>query len=137
MKNYTETELHEMAFVLSKLSLADALKLMKILNEEFGIKIADDVVEKQVYCGPGDGDWDGNDDDYNKLYKVYLFNTGPYKLQVVKTIKDLTGLGLRESKEIADASTTAPSFVKACRKDEAEMIKDRLVEAGALVEIRG
>ena len=72
MKNYTETELHEMAFVLSKLSLADALKLMKILNEEFGIKIADDVVEKQVYCGPGDGDWDGNDDDYNKLYKVYL-----------------------------------------------------------------
>lgn len=134
MRKLTDSELYDMAEALSELTLAETFKLINILANDFGIKIINNVVEKEVFCMPGDGDYCEEEEE---LKNVYLIKTGPYKLQVVKTIKDLTGLGLKESKDIADRTDVGMSFVKtASTRSEAEYMASLLMEAGATVEIR-
>ena len=123
--------LKEFAEQLVNLSVKDVNELATILKEEHGIEPAAAAV---AVAGPATGGSGSDSVDEKSEFDVILKSAGAAKLQVVKAVKELTGLGLKEAKDIVDA---APKSVKeAVGKDEAEGIKKALEEAGAEVELK-
>ena len=121
-------DLKDFAEQLVNLTVKEVNELAGILKDEYGIEPAAAAV---AVAGPAAG----GDDSANEQteFDVILTSAGAAKLQVVKAVKELTGLGLKEAKDIVDS---APKAVKeAVNKDEAEGIKKSLEEAGAEVEL--
>ncbi|HPI69386.1 MAG TPA: 50S ribosomal protein L7/L12 [Bacteroidales bacterium] len=124
-------DLKKFAEELVNLSVKDVNELAKILKEEYGIEPAAAAV---AVAGPAAGGSDAPQAEEKTSFDVILTNAGGQKLQIVKLVKDITGLGLKEAKAVVDA---APGPVKeGVSKDEAEDIKNKLVEAGAEVELK-
>ena len=123
--------LKDFAEQLVSLSVKDVNELATILKDEYGIEPA--AAAAVAVAGPAAaGGADAGDEQTE--FDVILTSSGAAKLQVVKAVKELTGLGLKEAKDIVDA---APKTVKeAVSKDEAEGIKKALEEAGAEVELK-
>ena len=116
---------------LVNLTVKEVNELAEVLKEEYGIEPAAAAV---AVAAPGAGGGDGAAAEENSEFDVILKAPGGSKLQVVKAVKELTGLGLKEAKEIVDS---APKAVKeGVGKDEAEGIKKALEEAGAEVELK-
>ena len=123
-------DLKALAEELVNLTVKDVNELASILKEEHGIEPAAAAV---AIAGPAGGG-DGNAADEKTEFDVILKAPGGSKLAVVKLVKELTGLGLKESKELVDA---APKAVKeGISKEEAESLKTQLEEAGAEVELK-
>tara|TARA_B100001142_G_scaffold268901_1_gene274250 strand:- start:5441 stop:5818 length:378 start_codon:yes stop_codon:yes gene_type:complete len=123
-------ELKEFAEKLVSLSVKDVNELANILKEEYGIEPAAAAV---AVAGPASGGSDAGGDEQSE-FDVILTSAGGSKLAVVKLVKELTGLGLKEAKGIVDS---APKAVKeGVAKDEAEALKTQLEEAGAEVELK-
>lgn len=123
--------LKDFAEQLVGLSVKDVNELAAILKDEYGIEPAAAAVAVAGPVAAGDGATGG---DEKTEFDIILKSAGAAKLQVVKAVKELTGLGLKEAKDIVDA---APKTVKeAVGKDEAEGIKKALEEAGAEVELK-
>lgn len=123
--------LKDFAEQLVGLSVKDVNELAAILKDEYGIEPAAAAVAVAGPVAEGDGAAGG---DEKTEFDIILKSAGAAKLQVVKAVKELTGLGLKEAKDIVDA---APKTVKeAVGKDEAEGIKKALEEAGAEVELK-
>jgi large subunit ribosomal protein L7/L12 len=124
-------DLKKFAEELVSLSVKDVNELAKILKEEYGIEPAAAAV---AYAGPAAGGSGTAAAEEKSTFDVILKAAGGQKLQIVKLVKDITGLGLKEAKAVVDA---APAPVKeGVTKDEAETIKNQLVEAGAEVELK-
>tara|TARA_B100000927_G_C16469698_1_gene471042 strand:- start:1470 stop:1847 length:378 start_codon:yes stop_codon:yes gene_type:complete len=122
--------LKDFAEQLVNLSVKDVNELASILKEEYGIEPAAAAV---AVAGPAADAGDAGGDEKTE-FDVILKAPGGAKLQVVKAVKELTGLGLKEAKDIVDS---APKAVKeGVAKDEAEGIKKALEEAGAEVELK-
>jgi large subunit ribosomal protein L7/L12 len=122
--------LKDFAEQLVSLSVKDVNELATILKDEHGIEPAAAAV---AVAGPAAGGGTDAGDEQTE-FDVILKSAGAAKLQVVKAVKELTGLGLKEAKDIVDA---APKAVKeGINKDEAEGIKKALEEAGAEVELK-
>lgn len=122
--------LKDIAEQLVGLSVKDVNELATILKDEYGIEPAAAAV---AVAGPAAAA-EGESADTKTEFDVMLNSAGAAKLQVVKAVKELTGLGLKEAKDIVDA---APKAVKeGVSKDEAEGIKKALEEAGAEVELK-
>ena len=123
-------DLKKFAEELVNLSVKEVNELAKILKEEYGIEPAAAAV---AVAGPvASGEAAAVEE--KSSFDVILKAAGGQKLQIVKLVKDITGLGLKEAKAVVDA---APSPVKeGVSKDEAEAIKSQLVEAGAEVELK-
>lgn len=128
-------DLKKLAEELVNLSVKDVKELADILKDEYGIEPAAAVSVAAPAAGQAAGQAAGDEAAAEKsTFDVILVSPGGAKLQIVKTVKDLTGLGLKESKEIVDA---APKAIKeGVAKDEAEKIKAQLEEAGAEVELK-
>jgi large subunit ribosomal protein L7/L12 len=123
-------DLKEFANQLVNLTVKEVNELAQILKEEHGIEPAAAAVAVAAPAG-GDG---GAAAAEQTEFDVILTSAGAGKLQVVKVVKDLTGLGLKEAKELVDG---APKAVKEkVSKAEAEDIAAKLKEAGAEVEIK-
>jgi len=123
-------ELKDFAEQLVNLSVKEVNELANILKEEYGIEPAAAAVA--VAGGAAGGDAAAADEKTE--FDVILKAAGASKLAVVKLVKELTGLGLKEAKDIVDS---APKAVKeGIAKDEAEGIKASLEEAGAEVELK-
>lgn len=123
-------DLKKFAEELVNLSVKEVNELAKILKDEYGIEPAAAAV---AVAGPAAG-IDVAAVEEKSTFDVILKAAGGQKLQIVKLVKDITGLGLKEAKAVVDA---APSPVKeGISKDEAEAIKSQLVEAGAEVELK-
>ena len=123
--------LKDFAEQLVSLSVKDVNELATILKDEYGIEPAAAVA---AVAGPVEGGGSSDSGDEKTEFDVILNSAGAAKLQVVKAVKELTGLGLKEAKDIVDA---APKTVKeGVSKDEAEGIKKALEEAGAEVELK-
>ena len=121
-------ELKEFAEQLVNLSVKEVNELANILKEEYGIEPAAVAV-----AGPADGGGETASEEQSE-FDVILTAAGGSKLAVVKLVKELTGLGLKEAKGIVDS---APKAVKeGVAKDEAEALKTQLEEAGAEVELK-
>ena len=123
--------LKDFAEQLVNLSVKDVNELATILKEEYGIEPA--AAAAVAVAGPSAGAGAEAGDDKTE-FDVILKSAGAAKLQVVKAVKELTGLGLKEAKDIVDA---APKSVKeGVAKDEAEGIKKALEAAGAEVALK-
>ena len=123
--------LKDFAEQLVSLSVKDVNELATILKDEYGIEPA--AAAAVAVAGPAAGGGDTASGDEKTEFDIVLKSAGAAKLQVVKAVKELTGLGLKEAKDIVDA---APKTVKeGVGKDEAEGIKKALEEAGAEVEL--
>lgn len=123
-------DLKAFAEQLVNLTVKEVNELATILKEEYGIEPAAAAVA--VAAGPAAGG--ATAEEEKSSFDVILKNAGASKLAVVKLVKELTGLGLKEAKELVD---NAPSVVKeGAAKDEAEALKKELEEAGAEVELK-
>jgi len=122
-------DLKAMAESLVNLTVKEVNELATILKDEYGIEPAAAAV---VMAGPGAGA--GAAAEEKTAFDVVLTEAGANKLAIVKLVKDLTGLGLKEAKDVVDK---APSPLKSgVSKDEANALKTQLEEAGAKVEVK-
>ena len=122
-------DLKAFAEQLVNLTVKEVNELAQILKDEYGIEPAAAAVA--VAAGPAAG---APAAEEKTSFDVVLKSAGANKLQVVKKVKDVAGLGLKEAKEMVDG---APSVVKeGVTKDEAENLKKELEEAGAEVELK-
>ncbi|MBT1710376.1 50S ribosomal protein L7/L12 [Fulvivirgaceae bacterium PWU5] len=115
---------------LVDLTVKEVTELASYLKETYGIEPA----AAAVVAGPAAGGGGAAAAAEKTNFDVVLKAAGPNKLQIVKLVKDLTGLGLKEAKDMVDG---APKTIKeGLPKDEAENLKKQLVEAGAEVELK-
>jgi large subunit ribosomal protein L7/L12 len=122
-------DLKDFAEQLVNLTVKEVNELAVILKDEYGIEPAAAAV---AMAGPAGGGDAGAEEQTE--FDVVLTAAGGSKLAVVKLVKELTGLGLKEAKEMVDS---VPSTLKeGVSKDEAEGLKNSLVEAGAEVEVK-
>jgi len=123
-------DLKDFAEKLVNLTVKEVNELADILKEEYGIEPA---AAAAVVAGPAAGGGEEAGEEQSE-FTVVLKAAGGSKLAVVKLVKELTGLGLKEAKELVD---NAPSNIKeGVAKDEAEGLKSSLEEAGAEVELK-
>lgn len=122
------SDLKNLAETLVNLTVKDVNELATILKEEYGIEPAAAAV---VVSGGAAG---GDVAEEKTEFDVILKSAGASKLAIVKLVKDLTGVGLKEAKDMVDG---APAPIKeGISKDEAEALKKQLEEAGAEVELK-
>ncbi len=123
-------DLKALAEQLVNLTIKDVTELTNIMEEEHGIKPAAAAV---AVAGPAGGDAGGAEAEQTE-FDVVLESAGATKLQVVKAVKDLLGVGLVEAKKLVDS---APAAIKeGVSKDEAEKIKADLEGVGAQIELK-
>ena len=123
-------DLKAMAEELVNLTVKEVNELAEILKEEYGIEPAAAAVAVAGPAGGGEGGGGAEKSEFDVILKA----AGGSKLAVVKLVKELTGLGLKEAKDIVDG---APAPIKEGNpKDEAEALKTQLEEAGAEVELK-
>ena len=117
---------------LGKMSVLDLVELKNKIEEEWGITAAAPVA---VAAAPGAaGGGDGAAAEEKTAFDVVLAGAGGQKIQVIKVVRAITGLGLKEAKDLLDS---APQAVKeGVAQDEADSIKAQLEEAGATVEVK-
>ena len=120
---------------LNKLSVLELVELKKALEEAWDVTAAAAAPVMVAGAAPAGGGGGGGDAEEEKsAFDVVLTSAGDKKIQVIKVIRELTGLGLKEAKAVADE---APAPVKeGAAKDEAEQMKAKLEEAGATVELK-
>lgn len=118
---------------LSNLSVMDIAKLTKALEEKWGVKAAPVAVAGAAVPGAAAGAEAPKAEEKTE-FTVVLTNAGGNKIQVIKAIREITNLGLKEAKDLVDG---APKEIKAgVSKEEAEEIKKKITEAGGTVEIK-
>ena len=123
-------DLKAFAEQLVNLTVKEVNELQEILKEEYGIEPAAAAVAMAGPAGGGEGEAEEEQTEFDVIIK----SPGQSKLAVVKLVKELTSLGLKEAKELVDS---APKAVKeGIAKDEAEALKSQLEEAGAEVEVK-
>src|SRR5690606_29536578 len=131
LKTIEMADLKDFAEKLVNLTVKEVNELATILKDEYGIEPAAAAV---AVAGGGGAAAGGDAADEQSEFTVMLKAAGASKLAVVKLVKELTGAGLKEAKEMVD---NAPSPIKeGVSKDEAEALKAQLEEAGAEVELK-
>jgi large subunit ribosomal protein L7/L12 len=117
---------------LGKMSVLDLVELKKKIEDEWGITAAAPMAV--VAPGAGAGGGDGAAEEEQTAFDVVLTAAGGQKIQVIKVVRAITGLGLKEAKDLVDS---APKPVKeGVAQDEADSLKAQLEEAGATVEVK-
>lgn len=124
-------DIKALAEQLVNLTVKEVNELAKILKEEYNIEPA---AAATVVAAAAGGAAEGGAAEEKTAFDVILKSAGAQKLAVVKLVKELTSLGLKEAKELVDG---APKTLKeGVSKDEAESLKKQLVEAGAEIEVK-
>ena len=115
---------------LGKMSVLELVELKSKIEEEWGVTAAAPV----AVAAPGGGAGDGAAAEEKTSFDVVLTAAGGQKIQVIKVVRAVTGLGLKEAKDLVDS---APKPVKeGVNQDEADQVKAQLEEAGASVEVK-
>jgi large subunit ribosomal protein L7/L12 len=123
-----DADLEDIFNKIDALSLGKAAQLVKAMEDRWGVSAAAPVA---MMAGPGGGDAAAAEEQTE--FNVVLKEVGAQKINVIKAVREITGLGLKEAKGLVDE---APKAVKeGTSKDDAEEIKKKLEEAGATVEL--
>ena len=122
----------EIISAIKEMNVVDLADLVKSLEDEFGVTAAAPVA---VAAAPSAGEAAAAPAEEEKSeFEVRIVEIGPNKINVIKAVREVTSLGLREAKELVES---APAAVKEdAPKDEADSIKAKLEEAGAVVEVK-
>ena len=124
-------DIEKIAEDLSNLTVLEAAELAKLLEEKWGVSAAAAPMAMAMPAGGGDA---GGTAEEKSEFDVVLASAGASKINVIKEVRTITGLGLKEAKDLVEG---APKPVKeGVSKDEAEQIKVKLEEAGATVEVK-
>ncbi len=124
-------DLEKIAEDLSSLTVLEAAELAKLLEEKWGVSAAAPVA---VAAAPGAGGGDAAAAEEKDEFDVILASVGDKKINVIKEVRAITGLGLKDAKDLVEG---APKAVKeGAPKDEAAKIKEQLEGAGATVELK-
>jgi len=116
---------------IEELSVLDLAELVKVLEEKFGVS-STPMMAMQAAGGAAAGGEAAAEE--KSSYNVELKAAGEQKISVIKAVKEITGLGLKEAKDLVDG---APKMIKeGVKKEEAEEMKKKLEEAGAVVELK-
>jgi large subunit ribosomal protein L7/L12 len=116
---------------IGSLTVLEAAELKEMMEEKFGVTAAAPVAVAAVGAGPAGGDAGAEE---KTEFDVILTGVGDKKIQVIKVVREVTDLGLKEAKELVD---NAPKAVReGIEKEEAEAIKAKLEEQGATVELK-
>ena len=119
---------------LGKMTVLELVELKKAIEEEWGVTAAAPVAVAAAAPAGGGGDGGAAAEEEKDSFDVVLTAAGGQKIAVIKVVRAVTGLGLKEAKDLVDG---APGTVKeGAAKDEAEKIKAELEEAGASVELK-
>ena len=124
-------DLEALAESLSSLTVMEAANLVKILEDKWGVSAAAPVAMAATGVAPVAG---GDAAEEQTEFEVVLTEVGPKKINVIKAVREVTTLGLKEAKDLVDG---APKTVKeGVTKDEAEEIKKKFEEQGAKIEVK-
>lgn len=124
----------EIIDALKSMTLLDAAQLVKDIEETFGVSAAAAAVAAAPAAGGSDGAGAAPAAEEQTEFDVILTAAGAAKINVIKVVREITALGLKEAKDLVDG---APKPVKeGVSKDEAEAIKTKLTEAGASVDVK-
>jgi large subunit ribosomal protein L7/L12 len=128
---YIMADIVKIAEDLSSLTVLEAAELATLLEEKWGVSAA---AAPMAMAMPAGGDAGGAAVEEKTEFDVILTAAGSSKINVIKEVRTITGLGLKEAKDLVEG---APKAVKeGASKDEAEQIKTKLEEAGATVEVK-
>jgi large subunit ribosomal protein L7/L12 len=115
-------------------TVLEVAELVKMFEEKFGVTAAAPVAVAAAPAAGGDGAGAAAATEEKTEFDAVLTDVGANKILVIKAVRELTGLGLKEAKDLVDA---APKPVKeGVTKEEAEQVKEKLAEAGATVEVK-
>lgn len=115
---------------IEQMSVLELSELVKVLEEKFGVSAAAPMMMAAAPAGVGEGEVEEEKTEFD----IELTNAGASKINVIKAVREVTGLGLKDAKDLVDA---APKVIKEkASKEEAENIKKKLEEAGATVVVK-
>jgi large subunit ribosomal protein L7/L12 len=118
---------------IEKMSVLDLSELVSILEDKFGVSAAAPMMMAGAMPAAGGAEAEGGAEEKSE-YNVELVSAGDSKINVIKAVKEITGKGLKEAKELVDG---APAAIKeSVPTEEAEELKKKLEEAGATVELK-
>ena len=126
----------EIIEAIKQMNVVELSDVVKALEEEFGVSAAAPVAVAAAPAAggaPAEGGADAGAGDQSE-FEVSLKDIGPNKINVIKAVREVTSLGLREAKELVEAAPTA--IKEGIAKEEADEIKGKLEEAGAAVEVK-
>ncbi len=119
---------------IDNMTVLELSELVKAFEERYGVTAAAPVAVAAAAPGAGDGAGAAAATEEQTEFDAVLTEVGANKILVIKAVRELTGLGLKEAKDLVDA---APKAVKeGVTKEEAEQVKEKLAEAGATVEVK-
>lgn len=119
---------------IKELTFVQTASLVKAFEEEFGITAAAPVAVAAAAPAAGGGDAGAAGSDEDKEYTAMLTDFGANKIDVLKVVRAVTGLGLKEAKDLVEAAPTA--IKEGLKKEEAEAIKKQVEEAGGKVDLK-
>ena len=118
---------------IEQLSVLDLSELVKVLEEKFGVSATAPVAVAAV---PAENGEDGGG-EAKSSFNVMLTEIGDKKIEVIKAMRDATGQGLKEAKDLVDAAVSSPQMIKEnANKEEADELKSKFEAAGATVELQ-
>ena len=124
----------EIISAIKEMNVVDLADLVKSLEDEFGVTAAAPVAVAAAPAAGGDGGGAAQEEEEKTEFEVRIVEIGPNKINVIKAVREVTSLGLREAKELVESAPTAVR--EDAPKDEADSIKSKLEEAGAVVEVK-
>ena len=120
---------------IEKMSVLDLADLVKILEKKFGVSAAAPVAIAAAPAAGAQGAAPAGEEKTS--FNVVLSSVGDKKIEVIKVVRDATGKGLKEAKDLVDAAAAAPQMVKeGAKKEEADDLKKKFEAAGAKVELK-
>ena len=120
----------KMTEIIKGMKIADLNNVVKAIEQEFGVSAQAPVAVAAAGAA-------GAAADEKSSFNIELKEVGAKKIEVIKVVRDLTGKGLKEAKDLVDAAATAPQLVKEnAKKEEADEIKKKFEAAGAKVELK-
>ena len=124
----------EIIEAIKQMNVVELSDVVKALEEEFGVSAAAPVAVAAPPAAGGPADAGGAPAEDQSEFEVSLKEIGPNKINVIKAVREVTSLGLREAKELVESAPTA--IKEGIAKEEADEIKGKLEEAGAAVEVK-
>ena len=124
----------EIIEAIKQMNVVELSDVVKALEEEFGVSAAAPVAVAAAPAAGGPDDGGGAPAEDQSEFEVSLKEIGPNKINVIKDVREVTSLGLREAKELVESAPTA--IKEGIAKEEADEIKSTLEEAGAAVEVK-
>ena len=119
---------------IEKMSVLDLSELVKILEEKFGVSASMPMMAAAPVSGSGTEE---NAVEEKSSFNVELKGIGDKKIEVIKVVRDVTGKGLKDAKDLVDAAATSPQMIaEDVKKEDAEGMKKKFEEAGAQIDLK-